>query len=130
MTYRLSRLMSTATASYGVYALVSPRHLGKAVTDNGKDQGDYDLLAQTYGARDVPLSLIGMFARSEKAIQAVMLARIAFDVADGLLLSTKAANADVRTKVLGVTMGWATLNATALLVDRRRNRSRSLTVKI
>ena len=35
--------MSTATASYGVYALTDPRHLGSAV--DPKHASDYDLLA-------------------------------------------------------------------------------------
>ena len=42
MTYRLSRLMSTATASYGVFALVRPRHLGNALTNDPVQQADYD----------------------------------------------------------------------------------------
>ena len=50
MTFALSRLMSTATASYGVYALVDPRHLGNAV--DPKNAADYDLLAEAYGVRD------------------------------------------------------------------------------
>jgi len=31
MPFPLSRFMSAATASYGVYALVEPRHLGNAL---------------------------------------------------------------------------------------------------
>ena len=34
MTFPLSRLMSTATATYGVYALANPRHLGHVVATN------------------------------------------------------------------------------------------------
>ena len=57
MTFPLSRLMSTATASYGVYALAGPRHLGDAV--DPKHAADYDLLATTYGARDLAISSVG-----------------------------------------------------------------------
>jgi hypothetical protein len=122
MTFPLSRLMSTATTSYGVYALTDPRHLGRFMTDDRKGQADYDLLAQTYGARDVTIGALGMLGRSERTVTAAMLARIAFDVSDGLLLAQKAKDDDTRAKVIGVTFGWAALNGLALMVDRRRAR--------
>ena len=61
MTFPLSRLMSTATATYGVYALANPRHLGDAVDPKHAD--DYDLLATTYGARDLAISSVGLLGR-------------------------------------------------------------------
>lgn len=120
MSYPLSRFMSAATAAYGVYALAQPRHLGRAVTNNGLGQSDFDLLARTYGVRDLPVSLLGMLGRSEGAVRSAMTMRVAFDVADGLLLSTQAKDASARKTVLGATLGWATLNTLALLIDRRR----------
>ena len=120
MTFPLSRLMSTATASYGVYALAEPRHLGRAI--DPKHAADYDLLAQSYGARDLVVSSLGMFGKGRKTVTTAMLIRIACDVSDGLILSRKAADEQARQKVLGVTFGWATLNALALLSDRRRAR--------
>ncbi|MGA8993746.1 MAG: hypothetical protein WB441_05525 [Nocardioidaceae bacterium] len=125
MTYRLSRLMSAATACYGGYALAEPRHLGRAMTDDGRGQAQYDVLAQTYGCRDLTVSAFGMFGRSERTVTTAMLIRIAFDVSDGLLLAVRAEDDEVRTKVLGVTMGWAGLNTLALLIDRRRARTRA-----
>src|SRR5512133_2807290 len=53
MSYRLSRFMSTATAGYGVFALVSPQHLGTALEVDPQDRAGMDLLAQTYGVRDL-----------------------------------------------------------------------------
>lgn len=120
MTFPLSRFMSTATATYGVYALVEPRHLGNAV--DRKHAADYDLLAQTYGARDLAVSALGLLGKSDKTVTAAMLMRIAMDVSDGLLLSARAKDDATRQKVLGVTLGWATLNALALTADRRRAR--------
>ncbi len=120
MTFPLSRFMSTATATYGVYALVEPRHLGNAV--DPKHAADYDLLAQTYGARDLAVSTLGLLGKSEKTVTAAMLMRIAMDVSDGLILSAKAKDDQTRQKVLGVTLGWAALNTLALLADRRRAR--------
>jgi hypothetical protein len=120
MTFPLSRLMSTATATYGVYALANPRHLGDAVDPRHAD--DYDLLATTYGARDLTISTVGLLGRSEKTISAAMAIRIACDISDGLILATRAKDDATRQKVLGVTFGWAALNTLALISDRRRAR--------
>jgi hypothetical protein len=127
MTYTLSRLMSAATATYGVYALANPRHLGSAV--DSSHASDYDVLARTYGARDLTISSLGLLGRSEKTVTAAMLARISMDVADGLILSVKAQDEETRTKVLAITLGWASLNTVALLVDRRRAR-RGVTITV
>jgi len=120
MSFPLSRLMSTATATYGVYALANPRHLGDAVDPRHAD--DYDLLATTYGARDLTISTVGLLGRSEKTISAAMAIRIACDISDGLILATRAKDDATRQKVLGVTFGWAALNTLALVSDRRRAR--------
>ena len=120
MSFPLSRLMSTATATYGVYALANPRHLGDAVDPKHAD--DYDLLATTYGARDLAISTVGLLGRSEKTISAAMAIRIACDISDGLILATRAKDDATRQKVLGVTFGWAALNTLALVSDRRRAR--------
>ena len=114
--------MSAATASYGAYALATPRHLGRFLTDDRRSQGDFDLLAQTYGARDLAISTVGMLGRSERTVTAAMLIRVACDVSDGLLLSAKAQDDEARAKVLGVTFGWAALNLLALARDRRVSR--------
>lgn len=121
MSYRLSRFLSTATAGYGAFALVSPEHLGKALEVDKEDMAGMDLLAQTYGVRDLAISSLGMFGRSPKTVKAAMLLRIAMDLGDAALLSSKTDDADVRKKVLTITLGWATLNTLALLVDSRRN---------
>ena len=122
MTFPLSRCMSVATASYGVYALAQPRHLGRVLTSNPVTQPDYDLLAQAFGARDVLVGMVGVLGRSERTITAGMLLRIAMDFSDGLLLGARTKDG-TRALLLGVTFGWGTLNALALLIDRRGARS-------
>jgi hypothetical protein len=119
MTYPLSRAMSVATAGYGVFALLRPRHLGTALTKDPVARAGFDTLALTYGARDLTVSTLGLLGRSERTVATAMAVRIAFDVSDGVILSSRADRA-ARGKVLGVTLGWATLNAVALMVDRRR----------
>src|SRR3954454_16376455 len=118
MSFPLSRLMSTASASYGAYALAEPRHLGNAL--DPKHAADYDLLAEMYGVRDLAISPFGMLGRSEKTVTTAMRIRILCDIGDGVLLSMKAKDDETRAKVLGVTLGWAALNYLALRADRRR----------
>jgi hypothetical protein len=122
MTFALSRLMSTATASYGVYALVDPSHLGKFV--DPANAGSFHTLAQTYGARDLIVSAVALKGRSDKTVTAAMVIRILSDLSDAVILSRKAADDETRQKLLGVTIGWASLNALALVIDRRRARKR------
>ena len=121
MSYRLSRLMSTATAGYGAFALASPQHLGQALEVDRQDQSGMDLLAQTYGVRDLAISSLGIFGRSPRTVKAAMVLRIAMDLGDAALLSTRVGPGQVRTKVLVATLGWAGLNTLALVVDSRRN---------
>ena len=121
MTFALSRLMSTATASYGAYALVNPRHLGDFV--DPAHARSYDTLAQTYGARDLITSVIALKGRTEKTVTAAMVIRILSDLSDAAILSRKGADDETKQKLLGVTIGWASLNALALVIDRRRAKS-------
>ncbi|MFC4783562.1 hypothetical protein ACT8ZV_03755 [Nocardioides sp. MAHUQ-72] len=120
MSYRLSRFMSTATAGYGVFALASPGHLPDALQADKSDRAGLELLAQTYGVRDLAISALGVFGRSGKTVKAAMLMRIAMDLGDAALLSAKTDDDAVRQKVLAVTLGWAGLNTLALLVDSAR----------
>ena len=66
-----------------------------------------DLLAQTYGVRDLAISSLGIFGRSPRTVKAAMVLRIAMDLGDAALLSTRVGPGQVRTKVLAVTLGWA-----------------------
>lgn len=114
--------MSTATASYGLYALAEPRHVGRVMTDDEPRQAEYDVLAQTYGGRDLAIGTLGLLGRSPRTVKAAMLLRIVSDVSDGLILAARAEDDQTRQKVLGVTFGWGALNTLALLRDRRTER--------
>jgi hypothetical protein len=120
MSYRLSRLLSAATAAYGGYALAQPAHLWQALEADRKNREGLELLARTYGVRDLAISSLGIFGRSDRTVRAAMLLRIAMDLGDSLLLSTQTEDDDVRKKVLAVTLGWAALNSLALVVDSVR----------
>lgn len=120
MSYRLPRLMSTATAVYAGYALVRPEHLPRALRADGPATQGLSVLAQTYGVRDLAISLVGMLGTAP-AVRLAMGLRIAMDLSDGVLLATGAApDRAVRARVLAVTGGWAALNALAVGIDSGR----------
>ena len=120
MSHPLSRLMSAATAAYGGYALAQPAHLWQAMRADRRDREGLELLARTYGVRDLAISSLGIFGRQPGTVKAAMLLRIAMDVGDCALLSTRTDDEAVRKKVAAVTLGWAGLNALALAIDSRR----------
>ena len=113
--------MSTATAGYGAYALLDPAHLGKALEVESKQMPGFEVLARTYGVRDLAISSFGILGRSGRTVRTAMKLRILNDVGDGLVLAARTSDPDVRQKVLAVTMGWAALNTLALVVDSVRN---------
>ena len=119
MSHRLSRIMSAATAAYGVYALARPAHIGKAMEAGPKEQAHYDTLARVYGVRDVAISVLGVVG-SPGAVRAAMRLRVASDLVDAAYLSARTDDGKVRAKVLGATLGWAALNSLAVARDRRR----------
>lgn len=121
MSYKLSRLMSTGTAGYGAFALAVPEHLADALQADKEDRPGLELLAQTYGVRDLVIGSFGMFGRSGKTVKTAMLIRIAMDLGDAALLSTRTKDDATRQKVLAITLGWAGLNALALVIDSLRN---------
>jgi hypothetical protein len=120
MASPLSRALSSATAAYGVYALARPAHLWQGLQAEQHRAG-LELLARTFGVRDLAISSLGLFGRSDRAVRTAMALRIAMDLGDCALLATWTDDEDVRKKVLAVTLGWASLNALALAVDRARD---------
>ncbi|MGB3185824.1 MAG: hypothetical protein WBG76_01060 [Ornithinimicrobium sp.] len=123
MTFPLSRILSASTGAYGVFALLKPDHLGSALEVPAEKMPAYNLMAYTYGLRDIPVSAVGMFASSPALITASMTMRIISDFGDATILGLNVDDPQVRNKALKVTIGWGVLNAAALLIDRRRNRS-------
>jgi hypothetical protein len=121
MSFPLSRLLSTATAAYGGYALAQPAHLWQALEADRQDRAGLELLARTYGVRDLAISSLGIFGRSPRTVKAAMSLRIAMDLGDAALLSTRTDDDDVRKKILAITVGWAGANALALMIDSRRS---------
>lgn len=120
MKQPLSRSLSIATAGYAIYALVYPRHLGKVLTNDPLKQPDYDLVATTFGVRDLVVSALALAAPTPTAREHAMCARVLLDLCDAASFSPEAHTAAARNKVLGATLTWAAINAAAVVVDRRR----------
>lgn len=122
MSYALSRLMSTATASYAGLCFARPEHLGQALGADKHEQAGFDRLALVFGVRDAAISTFGVLGRSESTVKTAMWIRIACDVGDGVVLAAKADDDQTRAKVLATTLGWGALNVLALQADKRRAR--------
>lgn len=117
--YPLSRAMTLATTAYAVYALTRPGHLARALDADGGERHSLDRLARTYGVRDLATSAL-LLSSDRRLVRAGMGLRIAGDLGDCLVLGTSTSEPGVRRKVIAVTLGWAALNAAALLADERR----------
>ena len=113
--------MSTATAAYGVFALQKPEHLGRALGATPAQMAGYDLLARTYGVRDLAISALGVLGRSDRTVRTGMALRIAMDLGDSAVLALTTEDPKVRRKVLAVTLGWAALNVAAVVADARND---------
>jgi hypothetical protein len=116
--FPLSRAMGAATAAYAVYALARPGHLTRALQAPTVQEPALDRLARTYGVRDLASTAL-LFTGDTTLVRAGMALRIAGDLGDCLILGTTTADPAVRRKVVGTTLGWATLNAAAWLTDER-----------
>ncbi|MGI9156124.1 MAG: hypothetical protein ACR2FG_05740 [Marmoricola sp.] len=122
MTFPLSRTLSAATAAYGVFALVMPGHLASVLEAAPARRPAFDLLAYTYGARDLSVSAVALTASSPSVVTTAMVLRIVGDLSDAAVLGLTTTDPKVRKKVLGATLGWAAANTLALVTDRRRER--------
>ena len=116
MTY--SKLISLLTATYGVFALVRPRHLADGIEAPAVQAPAYDQMARTYAGRDLAISALALTSSNPQVVGAAMALRIVGDLSDAAVLGTGTTD-KVRTKVLAVTLGWAALNLAAYAADRR-----------
>lgn len=114
-----SNILSAATAGYAAFALVKPRHLGKALTKSPLKQPEYDLVARLFGPRDLAVSALALLAPTAAAREQAMFARVALDLSDAVLITPQGTTASAKAKVLGATIGWAGLNVAAILADRK-----------
>lgn len=119
MTFPLSRILSGATAAYGVFAVIKPEHLGSGVKAPLPQRPAFDLMVYVYAARDLPVSAVGMFAAAPNLVTAAMVMRIISDFSDATILGLNIDNPEGKKKALAATLSWGALNTAALLIDRR-----------
>jgi hypothetical protein len=124
MDYPFTRTLAAATAGYGIYALVRPAHLPKAMEAGPDEQGALERIARGYGVRDLAISALTLFGPSPTATRLGAGLRIANDLTDAALLSSRADSGKVRGKVLAATLGWASLNILALVRDLKHDPAR------
>ncbi len=116
---KYSKLISLATAGYGAFAAVKPRHLANGVEAPAAQAPAFDRMAYTYAGRDLAISGVALASNNRSVVTAMMALRIVGDLSDALILSTGTSKPNVQKKVLAVTLGWAALNTAALVADRR-----------
>ena len=120
---KYSKLISLFSAGYGAFALAKPRHLADNLEAPAGQAPAYDRMAYTYAGRDLSISALALVSRNPSVVTAAMMLRIASDLADASILgSGTSSRPDVQKKVLAITLGWAALNAAALVADRRQLR--------
>lgn len=119
MTMTASKVVSAATAAYGVFALVKPSHLPDALQVSGPTREGYVALARVYGGRDIAISTAALLG-DDAVTTAAMKLRLAMDVTDCVTLLLRTSDSGLRAKIAGVTLGWGALNLAALVADRRR----------
>lgn len=116
---KYSKLLSLATAAYGAFALAKPRHLADGLEAPTVQAPAFDRMAYTYAGRDLSISGLAIASRDPSVVTAAMALRILGDLSDAAVLSTGTSKPDVQKRILAVTLGWAALNAVALVADRR-----------
>lgn len=116
MTYPVTRALAAAGAAYGAYCLARPDALAGAL--DLPPSPTLRRMSYLYGARDVPLGAVTLAAHPSRLAVTTAL-RVAADIADAAVLAPMV-RGSMRGKVLGVTLGWASLNATAYLIEHRR----------
>lgn len=112
-------MMTVGTLAYSVYALARPRHLGRALTNSPLKQPEYDVVAQTFGFRDLVVSGLALAAPTAAAREQAMIGRIVLDLTDSALFTAEASTKAGKAKVLAATLTWAALNAAAIVKDRQ-----------
>lgn len=121
---KYSKLLSVGTAAYGAYALARPRHLADAIDAPSGQAPAFDRMALTYAGRDLSISGLAIASGNPSVVTAAMALRILGDLSDAAILGSGTTDRpEVQKKVLAVTLGWAALNAIALVADRRALRS-------
>ena len=122
MDYPLTKALAVATLGYSAWVVRSPDTLRKQLDDPADWRRAATRLAYTYAGRDVPISVLTLVGGTAGARTGALL-RIAGDLTDAVTLGTTGSSDASRKKAVSVALGYAAVNAVALLVDERQQNS-------
>lgn len=111
---------AAAIAAYAVVALVRPQPVATAMARDAAEHRVWLRAARVLAVRDLVVTGGALASRDERVLRAGLVARVAFDVADAVVLGRAAPTPQVRATILAVTGASAALTIGALLRDRRR----------
>ncbi len=109
------RVLGAATAAYSAAVIVKPEVLTRP-TGLG-DSAATRILSTAVGARDLVSGLAVALAPAGAPMRLALMVRVAMDVGDAVLGAASPDKA-TRNKVIGIALGWAALNALALLASQ------------
>jgi hypothetical protein len=109
------RVLGAATAAYSAAVVAKPEVL---TTPTGLgDTVATHALSRAVGARDLVSGLAVALAPAGTPLRLALLVRVAMDLGDAAL-GLAAPDKAIRTKVVAIALGWAAVNALALLATR------------
>ena len=115
----LTTVLGAATAAYGAAVLVQPRVMTSPL--DLEDAPATRALTRAVGARDVVSGLAVALAPPGWPRRVALLARIAADTGDAVVLGGSLFDPGARAKAAAGAGGWGLVNAVALALDLRRS---------
>ncbi|WNV89206.1 hypothetical protein [Umezawaea sp. Da 62-37] len=113
------RALGAATAVYSAAVIAKPQVL-TGPTGLG-DSPASRTLGTAVGVRDLVSGLAVALAPSGVPLRLALLTRVAMDIGDSVVLGLAAPDRATRAKVVGIALGWAAINALALLATRAKS---------
>jgi hypothetical protein len=118
-------IMGSLTAAYGVLELVKPDILAKQTEMTPAHPAIAARLrkiSMVMGARDVVSGTALAVANTTTQRRIAAGVRVAFDLTDGILLSTRLPKPAPVGKILAITGGWALLSGASAIIAERTSR--------
>lgn len=119
LRYPLTRAAAALNVGYNIYVLARPSSLVEGLAGQVSAETARSL-TRTWAGRDLPISTLA-WVGDDDLVTAAVLGRVAADLTDGVTLGLHCTGV-ARAKALAVTLGWASVNVAAYLVDRSRRR--------
>jgi hypothetical protein len=118
-------VIGALTAAYGVLELVKPDILAKQTEMTGAHPviaARLRRISMVMGGRDIISGSVLALARTAKQRRVAAGIRVAFDLIDGIALSSTLPKPAPKGKILSITGGWALLSAASAVIAERSKR--------